>query len=80
VDAVSVVVFLSVTLLFAFILTWLLKFTAFRYVPWAMSLPWYWWVILITLGAFALQGLGVPVSEGYSAFFKWLSSVLGGGL
>ena len=79
-DFLSFVVFLAITLLFAFILTWLLKLTAFRYLPWAMELPWYWWVIMFTLGAFGLQGMGVPVNEWYAAFFRWLSSAVQGGM
>ena len=77
-DAVSFAVFTAVTITFALIITFLLKLTAFRYISWAMTIPWWVWVVLITLTMFALQGMGIPVSEGYSAFFEWLSRVLGG--
>ena len=77
-DAVSFIVFLSITIVFAMILTFILKFTAFRYLPWAMEIPWWMWVVIIILVIFTLQGMGVPVNEGYSAFFQWLSSAVGG--
>ena len=77
-DALSFTIFLVITIFFAMLLTFLLKFTVLRYFPWAMQIPWWMWVVVIVLLLFALQGMGVPVSAGYSAFFKWLSGVLGG--
>ena len=79
-DAVSFMVFFSVTIVVALILTFLLKFTAFRYLPWAMEIPWWMWVVIIVLVIFALEGMGVNVSAGYSAFFEWLAKVLAGGI
>ena len=77
-DALSFTVFFAVTIVVAFLLTVLLKLTAFRYLPWAMGVPWWMWVVVIVLLLFTLQGMGVPVSAGYAAFFEWLSKIVGG--
>ena len=78
-DSVALLTFLAVTILFAAIVSVLLKLTVAKYIPFLLNLPTIVLMIIIVLLMFSLQGMGVPVNAAYAAFFSWLAGILGGG-
>ena len=78
-DSVALLTFLAVTILFAALVSILMKLTVAKYIPFILNLPTLVLMIIIILLMFALQGMGVPVNAAYAAFFDWLASILRGG-
>ena len=72
--------FLAVTFLFASVLGFLIKWTAGRYIPSLLAIPVKGWILILMAFAILAQLAGLPIAEGYAAFFKWVSSTLGGGI
>ena len=76
----NILIFLAISFLFAVIAGFLVKWTIGRYVPALLEIPLWLYVVIIILGAFALQGMGVDVAGAYAAFFSWISEQLRNGL
>lgn len=77
-DSISLLTFLAITVIFAAIVSVMLKFTVAKYIPFLLNLPTLVLMVIIILLMFSLQGMGVPVNEVYAGFFNWLAKVLGG--
>lgn len=71
--------FIIVSLLFAWILAYLIKFILGKYFIFFVPIPTFFLMLFILMAMIALQALGIKISALYAWFFSGLASLLKGG-
>ena len=77
-DFTAAALFILSSFLFAMFFAFILRFLVFRYISvlGLNAVPYFAWVAIVLVIIIVLEYAGVPISQYYAAFFKWLATQL----